>query len=286
MSGLGGRPGPTAETAPEHRGGVGHGPLAEPAIAVRAMSYRYPGGDWVLRDINLHVARGATLAIIGPNGGGKTTLLKVLLGLLEGYRGEVEVMGRSPREARACGDRIGWVAQRPTFRWSFPASLREVVEMGLLGRRGMLRGVAREARDYVAHLLEILEIDTLADRPIGELSGGQQQRALIARALAPRPRILMLDEPSVGVDAMGQERLRELLATVKREFGITLVLVSHDLRMVIASSPRIACLNRRLHFHDAPEELSAGVLQDIYHCTLEGLLPAACRHAPEAGGEP
>ena len=204
--------------------------------------------------------------------------MKILLGLLSGYTGEVRVEGLLPREARARGDIVGWVPQRTGFHWGFPATLREMVEMGLLGRTGLWRRPSPEDRRYVDQILGALEVDHLAGRRIGELSGGQQQRAILARALVPRPRILMLDEPTVGVDAPGRQLLVDALERVKRDFGVTLAIVSHDLRMAITSSPRIACLNRRLHFHDAPEHLTAEVLEHIYGCNLDGILPAACDH--------
>jgi zinc transport system ATP-binding protein len=260
------------------RAGIGHRGDAEAAIDVRNLSFHYPDGPPVLIDVDLHVERGASLVVIGPNGGGKTTLLKILLGLLSGYTGEVRVEGLLPREARARGDIVGWVPQRTGFNWGFPATLREMVEMGLLGRTGLWRRPSSEERRYVDQILGALEIDQLAARRIGELSGGQQQRAILARALVPRPRILMLDEPTVGVDAPGRQLLLDALERVKRDFGVTLAIVSHDLRMAITSSPRIACLNRRLHFHDAPEHLTAEVLEHTYGCNLDGILPAACDH--------
>jgi zinc transport system ATP-binding protein len=271
--------------APEHLGGVGHGPLPDPAIAIAGMSFRYPDGTRALEDIYLHVARRATLAVIGPNGGGKTTLLRILLGLLEGHTGSVRVAGLSPTVARSRGDVISWVPQRSTFNWGFPVTVREVVTMGLAGRTGLWRRPSAEERRHADRALESLALGDIADRPIGGLSGGQQQRAMIARALAPRAQILMLDEPSVGVDESGKQRLLEALEVVKREFGVTLVLVSHDLRMILASAQRVACLNRILHFHDAPDALSAAVLSEVYGCDLDGLVPAACRHEahPEGG---
>ena len=270
---------------PTHRGGVGHGPIADAAIGVAGMSFRYPDGTLALEGIDLHVAPRSTLAIIGPNGGGKTTLLKILLGLLDGYGGTVQVGGLPPRVARSRGDVISWVPQRSAFNWDFPVSIREVVAMGLVGRTGLLRRPSSQDREHVHHVLRTLDLERIADRPIGDLSGGQQQRVVIARALAPRSRILMLDEPSVGVDESGKQRLLEALEAIKSEFDITLVLVSHDLRMILASSQRIACLNRILHFHDAPEALSEAVLREVYGCDLDGLLPAACRHgAGHEGG--
>jgi zinc transport system ATP-binding protein len=269
---------PAEGEAPAHRGGVGDPPLEDPAIAITGMSFHYPDGTSALERIHLHVARGSTLAIIGPNGGGKTTLLKILLGLLEGYSGGVSVAGMPPRVARSRADVISWVPQRLAFNWDFPVTVRGVVAMGLVGRTGIFRRPSAEDRRHVEHVLDTLQIASIADRPIGDLSGGQQQRTMIARALAPRAGILMLDEPSVGVDESGKQRLIEALEAVKQEFGVTLVLVSHDLRLILACARRIACLNRILHFHDAPEALSDAVLREVYGCDLDGLLPAACRH--------
>lgn len=257
---------------------IGHEPIDDAAIAVTEMSFRYPDGTLALERINLHVARGATLAILGPNGGGKTTLLRIFLGLLEGYTGEIRLMGLPPRIARAHGDIIGWVPQRIRFNWDFPVTVREVAEMGLLGKNGLLARPSAEDRAYVGKILRVLDIDAIGGRPIGDLSGGQQQRAIIARALVPRPQLLMLDEPTVGVDVEGKRRLGQILDGIKQEFGVTLVVVSHDLRAAATRSRRVACLDRVLHFHDAPEELTEAVLERMYKCSLEGLIPAACQH--------
>jgi len=261
--------------------GIGHGPGPDPAISIRQMSFRYPNGVQALDRVNLHVSRGATLGIIGPNGGGKTTLLKILLGLLTGYTGEVEVFGMPPQRARARGDIVSWVPQQSALNIGFPVSVREVVEMGLAGKRGIFGKPAREDIAYIDRLLDTLDIAHLADRPIGALSGGQRQRVLIARALVSSPRLLMLDEPATGVDATGRRLLRELLAEVKRSFEVTLVIVSHDLGLLLAFTRRVACLNRVLHFHDAPEMPEAEA--ERYACDLDGILPAACSH--EAAGE-
>lgn len=284
VAGLGG-PGEQGH-GPEQLDGIGHHGQRTPAIELRGLGFRYPDGPEILVDLNLYVEMGATLVIIGPNGGGKTTLLKILLGLLQGYRGEVRVAGLPPREARARRNIVAWVPQRSAFNWSFPATLQDAVAMGLIGRTGMWRRPGAEDQSYLQRVLAALEISHLARRSMGELSGGQQQRGILARALVSRPRILLLDEPTVGVDATGKQRLAETLETVKREFGVTLVLVSHDLRTALSSARRVACLNRRLHFHDASEKLTSDILAHTYGCDLDGILPAACNHDGGPGGEP
>jgi ABC-type Mn2+/Zn2+ transport system ATPase subunit len=278
------------EGHPEQLAGIGHRPSADALISIENMSFRYPDGVLALEDIDLSVSRGSMLAIIGPNGGGKTTLLKIMLGLLHGYSGSVRIAGMPPAVARRQGGVMSWVPQRSRLNWMFPVTLRETVAMGLMGRTGLLRRPSRSDREYVRRILHLLEIESIANRPIGSLSGGQQQRALVARALAPRPMILMLDEPGVGIDAVGTRRLRETLAQIHTEFGIALVTVSHDLRLALSDAQRVACLNCRLHFHDAPGNLSKAMLDQFLACGLDGILPPACPHdhdgPQDAGGRP
>jgi len=253
---------------------VGPEHVGEEILCVRGLSYTYPDGTEALRDVDLHVQRGSTLAVVGPNGAGKTTLLKILLGLLGGYSGRVRVAGLSPEQARRRGDVVSWVPQRARMLWDFPVTVAQSVRMGLVGKTGLLARHARADLDYVAELMDVLEIAAIADRPIGDVSGGQQQRAIIARALAPRPAVLMLDEPTVGVDQAGQDAFATLMRQIKRAFGITLVIVSHDLRTLLPDCERIACLNRTLHFHDSPAHLTPELLGDVFRCDLTGLFPA------------
>ncbi len=254
---------------------VGSDHVGREAICIDDVSFQYSGGTVALEGINLHVTTGSTLAIVGPNGAGKTTLLKIVLGLLEGYTGQVRVMGLPPVEARRRRDIIGWVPQRQQMDWTFPVTVRQVVRMGLIGKTGMLRRHTEADLAYAEQVMSVLRIDTIADRPIGDLSGGQQQRAVIARSLVARPSVLMLDEPTIGVDQPGQAILREVLADVKHVFNITLVIVSHDLKTIMSSCQRIACLNRRLHFHDTPAKLSGDMLSHVFQCTIEGLFDNA-----------
>jgi zinc transport system ATP-binding protein len=243
---------------------------AQDVICVRDVSFAYDARV-ALEHITLHVKRGSTLGIIGPNGGGKSTLLKLMLGILKPDAGAVTVLDRSPRDACSDGSLVGYVPQRHTLDWTFPISVRQVVTLGLIGKKGPL-GFSREHKRHVYDALASVEMAHLRDQPIGGLSGGQQQRVFIARALVNQPKILFLDEPTSGIDQAGQEKFLILLAQLKTRFGLTLVMVSHDIRSVVASCDRVACLNRTLHYHDRPQGLSPDVLFKVFQCDLDAVL--------------
>lgn len=253
---------------------VGPDHVGDEILCVTGLSYRYADGVEALSDLHLHVRKGSTLAVVGPNGAGKTTLLKILLGVLRGYQGVVRVAGLDPLEARSRGNVVSWVPQRAKMVWDFPVTVGQVVRMGLVGKTGLLRRHSQADLQYVAELMDVLEIGSIARKAIGEVSGGQQQRAIIARALAPRPAVLMLDEPTVGVDQAGLEAFSRLMRQIRERFGLTLVLVSHDLRTVLPECERVACLNRTLHFHDSPARLTPELLSEVFRCNLTGLFPA------------
>src|SRR5688572_20610064 len=224
----------------------------------------------VLKQVSLRVQAGTTLGLIGPNGGGKTTLLRLLLGLLEPTRGTIHIAGMTPRQAIARGDVIGYLPQNPAPpEMRFPVNVRQVARLGLVGKTGMLRGYARDDIAFVDELLTMIGIADLADAPIGALSGGQLQRVLIARALAARPKVLLLDEPTTGIDRLGQQQFLESISSLKERLGLTVIFVSHDLRAVSSISDRIACLNLTLHYHDVPEHLPADLVYRMFSCDLE-----------------
>ncbi len=226
-------------------------------IAVRGLWAGY-NGETVLEDVNLTVYERDFVGLIGPNGGGKTTLLKVLLGLLPPLRGEVRVMGQDVREGRRY---IGYVPQTVEFDRDFPIRVWDVVRMGRLGRRRLLQRYTAGDDAAVAETLRQVDLLDLRDRPIGELSGGQRQRAYIARALATEPRILLLDEPTASVDPQVSSGLYDLLGRLNER--ITILLVSHDMSAVSAHVKTVGCLNRRLFYHGekqiTPEMLEAEI---------------------------
>jgi zinc transport system ATP-binding protein len=243
--------------------------MSDDIIDISQLDFAYRD-SLVLKEVSLRVQAGTTLGLIGPNGGGKTTLIRLLLGLLEPTRGTMRIAGLAPRDAVARGDIIGYLPQNPALPDSrFPISVRQVAHLGLIGKTGMLRGYQRDDLKFVDELLEMIGIAGLADAPIGALSGGQLQRVLIARALAARPKVLLLDEPTTGIDRLGQQQFLESITALKQRLGLTVVFVSHDLRAVSSISDRIACLNLTLHYHDVPEHLPADLVYRMFSCDLE-----------------
>ncbi|MBA3273292.1 MAG: ABC transporter ATP-binding protein [Chthoniobacterales bacterium] len=244
--------------------------MSESIVDILNLDFVYPQRETlVLKQVSLKIERGTTVGLIGPNGGGKTTLVKLLLGLARATRGTITIEGMPPEQAVRRGDIVGYLPQNPAVPTRFPIDVRQVVRLGLAGKTGMLRSTRRDDIGFVESLLERLGIRELASAPINSLSGGQLQRVLIARALAPRPKLLVLDEPTTGIDRLGQQRFIQSLNELKAELGLTVLLVSHDLRAVSAISERIACLNVTLHYHDAPEHLPADLVYRLFACDLE-----------------
>ncbi len=225
----------------------------------------------VLQSIRLMIDAGSTLGLIGPNGGGKTTLVRLLLGMLQPTRGSIRIAQLSPKRAIAQGDLIGYLPQNPRIPVNFPISVRQMVRLGLVGKTGLLRPHRKGDLSFVEQLLERVTLAAQADDPVGSLSGGQLQRAFIARALAPRPKLLLLDEPTTGIDRSGQQQFIEFIAQLKAELALTMVFVSHDLRAVSSISDRIACLNQTLHYHDVPDHLPADLVYRMFACDLEAM---------------
>lgn len=216
----------------------------------------------VLQDINLSVVKGDFLGIIGPNGGGKSTLLKTMVGLIKPDYGSIKIMGLDVKKGRRY---IGYVPQYAFFDRNFPISVEEVVLLGRLGKRN---GFKYSKQDYeiVSRVLKRVEIYDLRNRQIGELSGGERQRVLVARALAFEPQILLLDEPTASIDERFEADFYELLKELNRE--ITILLISHDLSAVSRYVKNIACLNRTL-YHQEGKEISPEVIEKMYSCPVD-----------------
>ncbi|MFC1944312.1 metal ABC transporter ATP-binding protein [Chloroflexota bacterium] len=234
----------------------------EAVVRLEDIWVRYDGMP-VLEGIDLSVERNDFLGIIGPNGGGKTTLLKVILGLVRPDRGRVSVLGGAPTKGRS---RIGYVSQHTLFDPDFPISVWDVVLMGRCGRAGLLRRYGSEDAGLARKALETVGMFRYREKQIGTLSGGEQQRVFIARALVAEPKLLLLDEPTASVDSAAQTGFYDLLEEIKQRMAV--VLVSHDISAVSIYVDKIACLNRRLYYHGS-KEISAEILEATYNCPVQ-----------------
>jgi zinc transport system ATP-binding protein len=246
----------------------------EAALEAHGVSFSYGRGP-VLKEVSLTVHPGEFVALVGPNGSGKSTLLKVLLGSLEPSTGWVRLFGGPPSGLVERG-RVGYVPQRPVLDSEVPATVKEIVDTGLLARRGWWRRLRRQDHGMVRHALDSVGLGDLADRPLNELSGGQQQRAFIARAFASAPDMLVLDEPIAGIDAGSQRRFRDSLVHLISDHGAGVLLVSHELSAVAADLDRVLVLKGSIVFDGTPSELAAsgvslGVHQEDLPLWLEGL---------------
>lgn len=227
--------------------------MQDEILKVNNVSFRYAEQD-VLKNVSLTLHRGELLGLVGPNGSGKSTLLKIILGLLPLRRGEVFWFG-VPLSRFRDWTRIGYVSQKASsFNTGFPATVEEVVMMGLTAKLGLFRRPGKKERQAVDEALELVGMSAFKKRTIGALSGGQQQRVFIARALVTDPEVLILDEPTVGVDMQSEERFYELLETLHRDRALSMILVSHDLGVVSQKMDTVACINHELFYHGAAEK--------------------------------
>jgi zinc transport system ATP-binding protein len=224
----------------------------KPLIEILDISYDYGYGD-VLKDVSFPIYPKDFLAIIGPNGSGKTTLLKIILGLFKPRAGEIKILGK-PVEEFTNWEKIGYVPQKATHIDSlFPVSVKEVVAMELLSSQRFARH-SKNKEELIFRALQQVGMEEHKVRRIGTLSAGQQQRVFIARALANRPKILILDEPTTGVDAKNQEHFYDILYKLNKEEGITIVLITHEVGIINRHVAQVACLNQTLVYHGKHDE--------------------------------
>ncbi len=228
-----------------------------PIISLRGISFSY-GGPLVLEGIDLDVAEGEFLGVVGPNAGGKSTLLKIIMGLLQPLAGEVRVLGRPPLEVRR---QIGYVPQYPEFRRDFPITVRDTVLLGRLGNGRVFGGYRRDDREITQRVMQETEVADLAARRLSTLSGGQLQRVLVARALAGQPRILILDEPTANIDLRVESDIFDLLQSLRQR--MTIIVVSHDVGFISRYVSRVACLARTLMCHQT-SAVNGKVINELY----------------------
>lgn len=230
------------------------------AVKIRNVDLKYDE-HLVLDDICLDIDEKDFMAIIGPNGGGKSTLLKLILGILKPDSGEIKVFGKDPVKSR---NLIGYLPQHIKFDPDFPINVFDTV---LTGRyHGLFKGYTAQDREAVLKVLDDMEIKDLKDRQISRLSGGQMQRVFIARAIVRDPKLLIMDEPMASIDPEMQSSFYKLMSNLKNKMAI--ILVSHDVGAVSTNVDKIACLNRKLYYHGDVENSAHG-LEEIYHCPIE-----------------
>lgn len=234
-----------------------------PAVELDSVSFAYARGEPVLRDVDLRIGQGEFVAVAGPNGGGKTTLLRLVLGLERPDSGSVRLYGE-PADRFSRRETLGYLAQRTRLGVDAPVTVREVVAAGRLPASALLGPLRRRDRVYVDEAIERVGLTERADDVLGRLSGGQQQRALIAKALAGGPSLLALDEPTTGVDVESQEALGDLLAHLREQLGVTILYVSHEFGAVERHVERLVLVRGGIIFDGAPADLP-GVWHDPSH---------------------
>lgn len=235
-----------------------------PAVEVSNLFYSYES-NLVLDHISFTIKTGSYVGLIGPNGGGKTTLLKILLGLIEPFEGEVKIFGKPLNNLERTYE-IGYVPQRVVQEnLQFPATVYEVVASGRTPRLKMGMGYSAEDVKCIEKALKIAGITRLRDKQIRNLSGGERQRAYVARALAAEPRLLLLDEPFTGVDVASQQNFYDLLSTLNKEHGLTIIFVSHDIDVISKEVKELLCLNKRLVCQGSPHTvIEKNIIESLY----------------------
>lgn len=233
--------------------------VPEPVVQVEQVNFAWQDNP-VLVDCNLEVGEGVFLGLLGPNGGGKTTLLRLILGELIPDSGRVLTLGR---EAYHLGRRrhlIGYVPQREWAEFNFPATALDVVVMGTFSTLGWGRRTGKTQREQALHTMDRLGLAETASKPLRELSGGQQQRVLVARAMVSYPRLLLLDEPTASMDVAGQEFFFERLGALQEEMGLTVIMATHDMEHIRHVADWLACVSQHIHWHEPSEAVSEEAL--------------------------
>jgi len=231
--------------------------MRTPIVEINKVSFAY-NGHAVLQNIHLNIGEGDFIAMIGPNGGGKTTLLKLILGLLKPDTGSIRVMGQPPLKAAT---NIGYVPQDVHINRQFPISVIDVVMMGMLAPRNRWHRRSTSNRKEALAALDRLEVAALSESKMGALSGGQRQRVFIARALVTRPRLMLLDEPTASIDTKGQANFFKILKTLNQDVAV--LVVSHDLLTISRYAKSVACVNQHLHYHNQAE-ITGDMMDSMY----------------------
>ena len=235
-----------------------------PIFDVKNLNFRV-GDQEILKDISFQIFNGEYVAIIGPNGGGKTTLVRMLLGLSKPTSAEIRIYGKKLSRFKEWS-KIGYVPQRASHvDANFPATVEDIVEMGRVSKRALFSPLSKEDKAIVHDAMLTMDVVDLKDKMIGTLSGGQRQRVMIARALASKPEILILDEPNTGVDMASQKRFYTLLSKLNKEENITIVFITHDVGVIADDIGRLFTINQKATICNNPKEaLSCEEMSELY----------------------
>jgi len=230
--------------------------MTQPVVSMKNISYSYENKT-VLDHINFEIPKGTFMGLVGPNGGGKTTLVKLILGLLKPDEGSIRIFDK-PVDTLKDRNKIGFVSQKANaFNKGFPATVFEVVSSGLTAKIGYFKFINKKHKEQILQAIDQVGMLDYAYENIGNLSGGQQQRIFIARALVSNPELIILDEPTVGIDYENVKRFYELLHQLHQQQNKTLLLITHDTGTMTEYATDIVCLNKTLHFHGKPEEYTS-----------------------------
>lgn len=225
-------------------------------IKLENVSFSYDNKT-ILDNITFDFKKGTFLGLVGPNGSGKTTLIKLILGLIKPSSGKISLFG-TPLNKFKEWEKIGYISQKSnSFNSGFPATVFEVVSMGLVSKIGLFRFMSKSDKRKVFDAIDTVGMSNYQHKNIGELSGGQQQRVFIARALVSDPELLILDEPTVGVDLSNVKSFYSLLRQLNETKNISLLMVTHDIEIITEHANQVACINKSIHFHKVSEELKA-----------------------------
>ncbi len=242
------------------------------AIHIEDLSVTLKGKE-IRKSRNFTLEEGHFLGIVGPNGGGKTTLIKTILGLISPSTGTVRIFGRNPESLLGKEVLFGYLPQHLNIDPNFPASAVDIVLMGRYKTAGLFRWPGRKDREKAIECLSMMGVENFKDTQYSQLSGGQQQRVSIARALAGEPKILILDEPSTGIDVVGQEDFYHLLKGLQKKMNLTILMVSHDIGTVTTYVDEISCLNIHLYYHGNPlGALNEKVMTSLYGKNIDLLM--------------
>ena len=235
--------------------------MSSPILTVNKVSFHYSPEQVILQDIDLQLHQGEVLGIIGPNGGGKSTLLKILVGLLHQTSGEYQIQGKVHSLRTFPYQLFGYVPQKKELNSIFPLTTLELLQLE--------KNNSTVTNQIIDTAIQNYNLTSFLNSQINQLSGGQLQRLLIARTLLKNPKILILDEPSTGLDTQGIDQLGSMIKTIRAEKKQAIILVDHNIKQILKYSDMVLCLNKQHHWHDKKEKLSKHVLESVYHCEYE-----------------